>query len=65
MIDWNGMNIFGVLLDPKGSTNQLQSFDRLYRIRSESQPARETTQEVQTTQQESTDDKQVRSSSSP
>lgn len=52
-----------IILDPKGSTNQIQSFDRLYRVRSESQPPRETTQEVQNIQQESTDDKQVRFSS--
>jgi hypothetical protein len=38
--------------DPKFSTNQIQSFDRLYRTRSESQPPHENIQEIQTEQQQ-------------
>lgn len=47
------------IVDVRSSTNQIQSFDRLYRTRSESQPPRETPEEVQNIQQESTDSKQV------
>lgn len=36
--------------DPQYRGNQIQSFDRLYRIRSESQPPKETVQEVPTEQ---------------
>jgi hypothetical protein len=48
------------ILDPKYSANQIQSFDRLYRIRSESQPPRENIQETQNVQQDSIDNKQVK-----
>ena len=41
--------------------NQMQSFDRLYGVRSESQPPREAAQETQTVQQEPADNKQVKS----
>jgi len=44
--------------DTKFSTNQIQSFDRLYRTRSESQPLRENIQEVQTEQQDLINNKQ-------
>ncbi|CAF4719426.1 unnamed protein product [Rotaria sp. Silwood1] len=43
---------------PQYNRNQLQSFDRLYRTRSESQPPIETIQEVQNEQQELTNSKQ-------
>ncbi|CAF1041993.1 unnamed protein product [Rotaria sordida] len=44
--------------DDQYNKNQLQSFDRLYRTRSESQPPTETIQEVQNEQQELTNTKQ-------
>lgn len=49
-----------IQLDPKFHTNQLQSFDRLYRTRSESQPTREAVEELHNEQQEVNDGKQVR-----
>jgi hypothetical protein len=47
-------------LDLKFSTNQIQSFDRLYRRRSESQPPREAIQEIPNEQQELIDNQQVK-----
>jgi hypothetical protein len=54
----NELNLMYLRLDPKLSSNQIQSFDRLYRTRSESQPPRENIQEIQHEQQELIDNKQ-------
>jgi hypothetical protein len=45
-------------IDPRFNSNQFQSFDRLYRTRSESQPPYET---VQNEPQEVTNNQQVKS----
>ena len=51
---------FCFIADPRFNANQFQSFDRLYRTRSESQTPQETIQEVQNEQQELTNTKQVK-----
>lgn len=43
----NELNLVYLRSDPKRSSNQIQSFDRLYRIRSESQPPQEIPAEPQ------------------
>ncbi|CAF2590601.1 unnamed protein product [Rotaria sp. Silwood2] len=54
----NELTLVHLRQDLQYNKNQLQSFDRLYRTRSESQPPTETIQEVQNEHQELTNSKQ-------
>ncbi|CAF3774556.1 unnamed protein product [Rotaria magnacalcarata] len=54
----NELTLVHLKNDPDYIKNQLQSFDRLYRVRSESQPLRESVQEIENQQQALTNSKQ-------